>query len=1132
MFKRTAAQLRSKVGKLIKKRMSFFKRKVPVGDQYPYQIHDPFIVLGEDTGYENLYLVGDNWQDFPEKPIIIVLGCNDWKFGFVADYFPEFRVAFGSRRLVGLNAIRVINKLKIRPSQFVIWGYTEKKILTFFLKLKGENVWRIEDGFVRSSALGASHATPYSLVIDKSGFYYNSYQSSDIEKLLNNYDFKLNPVLMEQAGKALQTILEFKVSKYNPVSLVKNSTIKIKKRIAVIGQVDNDTSIRLGNPDKWTSELLIKLAKYENPESEIIYRPHPEIFKGYQKSKFRRQKVEAFAKISSPEENIIDFIESVDHVYTITSLTGLEALLRGKKVTVVGNPFYAGWGLTDDRGEIKRRQRTLTLLEIFAAIYLIYPKYLADLKDNYTGLMATVMKVTADKEYNLLNSNIKDFDDPLDVDSMSYKLFLKTYFYDKNLINGRQVVSFFRRYASSGIDQILLSIFWGVIESNEEKKWFINNIKGVVDYKELSLFLDGVSFESNDIEIQLWIVYLLKEINEIGDAKELLDDTRRVYDGVKTINNEMTLEDDTSAGNELKFLVATLDIHLKEYNYQDAINTITNILKYSNSNVILLVNYLNILSRVLYNSFKIKESLAISELSISLGFSLNNRKAYKCYLDCLYILNGYSLTPNIDLAMVLLKSNPEQVPYLIKLFGRGTKEVEYIKKTFYLDKKYSISKIIGKIELGDYEQINNYFEMVQDESNNDKFIDVYTGFLHGNGGTKEAISILEKSLSSKLTEAGLKKVIKLNNFIGDFDKSKTYMDILLSRRISVNPTWFSPIYLGLGDIKKGYEAYLSESFAVNLKFLLGKNYRCIESVEDIRFEPNTAILSVYGPGDEIRFASIYHDLDTSYNGKQFSITCDSRLHTLFLRSFPNISFIPAKRVRSLDKEHPIEDYNQLPSAVMLPLLDNKSYKQVVSYEHIFLVTDYIAKFRTSYSDFPGKKYLIADKMMISKFKKLLPNNKFTVGLNWRSSLDNFSRMESYLTIKEISPVFDIEDIQFINLQYDECDEEVKWVEKHFPGKLINFEEIDQYNDFDSVAALMACLDLVVAPCTSVVELAGAVGCKAFFFANSGEINWRKIDDLGTDVWHNSITIIDTEVKGDKKNLVCKLVNELKNLTVK
>jgi len=85
VFKRTAAQLRSKVGKLIKKRMSFFKRKVPVGDQYPYQIHDPFIVLGEDTGYENLYLVGDNWQDFPEKPIIIVLGCNDWKFGFVAD---------------------------------------------------------------------------------------------------------------------------------------------------------------------------------------------------------------------------------------------------------------------------------------------------------------------------------------------------------------------------------------------------------------------------------------------------------------------------------------------------------------------------------------------------------------------------------------------------------------------------------------------------------------------------------------------------------------------------------------------------------------------------------------------------------------------------------------------------------------------------------------------------------------------------------------------------------------------------------------------------------------------------------------------------------------------------------------
>ena len=32
----------------------------------------------------------------------------------------------------------------------------------------------------------------------------------------------------------------------------------------------------------------------------------------------------------------------------MTSLAGFEALLRGKPVTTHGQPFYAGWGLTED----------------------------------------------------------------------------------------------------------------------------------------------------------------------------------------------------------------------------------------------------------------------------------------------------------------------------------------------------------------------------------------------------------------------------------------------------------------------------------------------------------------------------------------------------------------------------------------------------------------------------------------------------------------------------------------------------------------------------------------------------------------------------------------------------------------
>jgi capsular polysaccharide export protein len=66
-------------------------------------------------------------------------------------------------------------------------------------------------------------------------------------------------------------------------------------------------------------------------------------------------------------------------VATITSLTGFEALLRGKAVTVFGRPFYAGWGLTDDV-DPPLRDRRLTLDELTAASLLFYPSYLDPVK--------------------------------------------------------------------------------------------------------------------------------------------------------------------------------------------------------------------------------------------------------------------------------------------------------------------------------------------------------------------------------------------------------------------------------------------------------------------------------------------------------------------------------------------------------------------------------------------------------------------------------------------------------------------------------------------------------------------------------------------------------------------------------
>ena len=60
----------------------------------------------------------------------------------------------------------------------------------------------------------------------------------------------------------------------------------------------------------------------------------------------------------------------------MTSLLGFEALVRGVPVTTTGAPFYAGWGLTRDLGDVPgRRQARPHLTGLVHACLIDYPRY-------------------------------------------------------------------------------------------------------------------------------------------------------------------------------------------------------------------------------------------------------------------------------------------------------------------------------------------------------------------------------------------------------------------------------------------------------------------------------------------------------------------------------------------------------------------------------------------------------------------------------------------------------------------------------------------------------------------------------------------------------------------------------------
>jgi capsular polysaccharide export protein len=184
---------------------------------------------------------------------------------------------------------------------------------------------------------------------------------------------------MARAGTNLQTLLSTRLSKYNCGETLDVNSLygeKVKKRVLVIGQVERDASIAYGCSRKFSNNDLVWLARRENPDAQVIYKPHPEVLAGTASVMSDPDLVRNVAQVLDQDISLPDAMDTIDHVYTITSLSGLEALLRGIKVTTVGCPFYSGWGLTDDRQPNPRRVRKLTAEQIFAAAYILYPKYL------------------------------------------------------------------------------------------------------------------------------------------------------------------------------------------------------------------------------------------------------------------------------------------------------------------------------------------------------------------------------------------------------------------------------------------------------------------------------------------------------------------------------------------------------------------------------------------------------------------------------------------------------------------------------------------------------------------------------------------------------------------------------------
>lgn len=292
--------------------------------------------------------------------VVYAVGFAPWKQKLLRTFLPGKKVVFkrSPRRIPqGGNAEVATWGTRFRDEEFP----------------EGSRTTRYEDGFIRSWGLGARFAPAVSWVADRRGLYYDARRPSELEEILEHQHF--HEAELQLARALRHQIVEAGLTKYNLGGPIWQRAAGAGKVILVPGQVETDAAVSLGSPSVRSNIALLQAVRAANPEAYIVYKPHPDVVSRLRKGGSGEENAHASCDAVVRSACLNQLIEAVDEVHVMTSLTGFEALLRGKPVVTYGQPFYAGWGLTEDMNPLGRRTRRLTLDELVAGALIRYPLY-------------------------------------------------------------------------------------------------------------------------------------------------------------------------------------------------------------------------------------------------------------------------------------------------------------------------------------------------------------------------------------------------------------------------------------------------------------------------------------------------------------------------------------------------------------------------------------------------------------------------------------------------------------------------------------------------------------------------------------------------------------------------------------
>jgi hypothetical protein len=245
----------------------------------------------------------------------------------------------------------------------------------------------------------------------------------------------------------------------------------------------------------------------------------------------------------------------------------------------------------------------------------------------------------------------------------------------------------------------------------------------------------------------------------------------------------------------------------------------------------------------------------------------------------------------------------------------------------------------------------------------------------------------------------------------------------------------------------------------------------------------TETLLIYaeqGIGDQIMFASLLPDV--LKRAERSIVECDVRLVELFARSFPGMTAIPWA------KDPASSGFPHLDYAIPLGSLPLHLRPDLKSYPR-------------------QKAYLVPDARKTEDWRERIGTigDGLKVGISWRGGKDvSVSHLRS-ITLDQWSPLLSLPGVQFVNLQYGDCKEELNEIRQKLGVTIHDWEEADPLKDLDGFAAQIAALDLVISVDNSTVHMAGAVGVPTWALMPRGS-DWRWMRYAEDTPWYSTVRL--------------------------